>query len=177
MTCIIAARANDGTIVVGADGIGIDRSTMARRVTSTKIHRYSDLCLVGVAGSMRLMQLITKHVDESFVDMKDPTAAFIARLAEVIRVHDASLADSAVLLVVDGQISVIDADLAWTPDQDGIAAIGIGADIAVGYMLALRRYCPDLDMRHGVLRALEASASCNASVGPPFTVGVTRSAP
>lgn len=178
-TCIVAI-ADRGSVWLGADTMASDDSrkfTMGQK----KLVRLSDDLLVGIAGSIRVKDILACSVsvppraESEANDYRYLVTALVPEVREKLRAGGAlvvdsgveELPDSALLIGYRGGVYVIDGDLQVSQLDSGYWAIGSGAEYALGALHASRS---QKDIRKRITIALEAAAAFCPSVGPPFVV-------
>jgi ATP-dependent protease HslVU (ClpYQ) peptidase subunit len=178
MTCIVGV-VDDLGVVVGADSIAVSNWTMTIRA-DPKVFRLGEF-LIGFCGSYRIGQAIRY----GFKPPKsrrgtDPheymATAFIDSLRE--RFRDAGCMgkenhrdDGGTILVgFRGRLFRIDADFQVGESLCGHAAIGMGEEIALGALWAVRTLQPNIGTELLVELALRAAEKNNAGVREPFHI-------
>lgn len=179
MTCIVGLMAGD-TAYLAADSARTTESGLSTVRGGSKLFTNGQY-LIGVAGSIRIEELV-HHVLLPPPAPAEPTEgfmvrAFIPQLRACLHDHQATLprrenwtelVDAAFLVAVNGAIFEIGPDLQVVQLDSGIYGIGSGGAIAVGALYATT--CPPPQR---LQIALNAAAEFDASVRPPFYMGVS----
>lgn len=179
MTCILS-WVEDGVVWMGGDAAGVTDMCNVRPVAHPKVF-IVDQFLIGYAHSFRLGQILQHHLHPREQDQFENDHAYMVRgFIEHVRdlfkrlgypstsSNDGSSAECGweFLVGYKGHIYSVQDDFQATEGSDQFNAIGCGADIGLGALLALR----DLDPKERILRALEVTAHLCAYVRPPYTV-------
>lgn len=176
MTCIVAIKTRE-RILMGADSAATDGGTVYV-MKDPKLH-YRRPYLIGCAGENRIGMLIA-HAGRLPKPEGNPdrhmTTAFARWLRELLAEEGAvkrgSLeADMQLLVAVCGRLYVVDGDYQAGRVSEDWAAVGNGADVALGVMYATKKKQPRARLR----LALEAAENYCVGVRGPFIFrGVKR---
>lgn len=175
---VIAGVVDGGTVLIGGDSAGIaGYSVTARRDSKVFTNgRY----LMGFAGSFRMGQLLrwslTAPPPGDPADLERfMTTTWIDAVRDCLRaggyaghMSDGSEVGGTFLVGVHGRLFEVDCDYQVGEPLDGYAAVGCGADIALGALHATSRSAMSADER--VMAALRAAERHSAGVCGPFTV-------
>ena len=172
MTCVVAIE-HDGQIVMGGDAASTDADTLSQSTyIAPKVFRRREF-LVGFSTSFRMGQILqfewtppahrTGLSNNQFL-----VSRVIPTLRAVFKKNCFSLeeAGGAFLLGYRSDLFQIEIDYHVARSTRGYAAVGSGADVALGVCWATGGMEPS----ERVLTALEASRAHNATVRPPFTI-------
>lgn len=179
MTCIVALRGTDH-IIVGADRQGTAWH-LAHFSAQPKISEHNGV-IVGVAGSVRLSQVIEHELDWDDVTMRlrpddDPYTWAVKKLIPAIRgvlsAHAALTVENAVaeahhtaaIFAVRRRILCLHGDLQIYENAEPYAAIGSGSEVALGSLYSTEWMANPAER---VTIALTAAARWITSVGGPF---------
>lgn len=175
MTCI-AALVDKGTVYMGADSMGTSDDDAYDAVFPKKIFRIDDM-LIGVAGSLRIIQLLQYAWD--IPDRGNlPANAYMVAVAESIRhllsdVEASSTVDGTrrvyegmVMIGYEGKIYRIFSDFAVTQTKQDYATIGSGGQVASGSLFSTK----GMEPKKRIQLALNAAAQHISSVRGPFTI-------
>ncbi|HLZ20718.1 MAG TPA: hypothetical protein VKQ30_01160 [Ktedonobacterales bacterium] len=177
MTCVVGV-VQDGVVYVGADSASVSGQYL-NVLTRRKVFRLDDM-LIGVAGSLRLAQLVRYRLLSS----KPPhradldTEAFLATdfmdalrqclkdggHVQVSNTSDEET-DSSLLVGYRGRLFTIDETFTVCETQCGYIAIGSGQEPAMGALFATH----DEDPMARLVIALHAAEAFNTCVRGPFT--------
>lgn len=181
MSLVVAIK-HDGVVYLGAD----TRTTRGERVRSTlaeddlKIHRLGD-CLVGGAGSVASIQIMTTHPEWFDLGGKPLTKRFIVQriipkyyeLAKELEKLENVDSDSdepkcgCSFLITDGErLFRVDSDFE-VAELSRYGHIGCTAYIALTFLLNMPADAPPEDI---ILKALRNSAYRNDGVGAPYVL-------
>jgi hypothetical protein len=145
--------------------------------------------LLGAAGDVRAINILHhvfqppvpppntkgKKLDQFF------TAKFIPALRECFEQQGYAMPDiedkqhiaeqsSTILVVIQGNIYVVDGDYSWTSDASGLYALGSGSSYALGALQALHvtSKSTPLQAKKIALKALNIAAKFDPHTGSPF---------
>jgi ATP-dependent protease HslVU (ClpYQ) peptidase subunit len=179
MTCVVALTDTLG-IWMGADSAVIDDDTFAvRTIREPKVCLRGSL-LFGAAGELRAGQVIAQRFSPLKWNKESMLAteyafASVEAMRELLIEHGASQKskeqdkhDAVFLLGIAGHLFVVEDDYSVHEPAEPYAAIGAGADLALGAMAATETLGLEPHVR--IKRALAAAMRFNASVREPFTV-------
>jgi len=194
MTTIIAVQ-GDGFAVISVDsrisrsyfgGASIQTATL--KDGSSKVAPNGKY-LLGAAGDVRAINIIQhvfqpptpppnlkgKKLDQFF------TAKFIPALRECFDAQGYSVPDiedkehiaeqgSAILVVINGTIYIVDSDYSWSSDSYGLYSVGSGSDYALGAMQILTHNKKQTiqQAKTNAIKALIVTARYDPYTGPPF---------
>lgn len=190
MTCIVGLI-QDGTVYIGGDSrIVCGWQTTTAGESTAKVFRLGDM-LIGVAGSMRIDQVIRyAFVPPEHPDGMDPIAYLVGPLATAMReclranaciksesgtdIMKADDNETSLLIAYRGRLFRFCSNQAVLEPPLGYDAIGGGSDFAYGSLHtsdvlshgALGR----IDARKRIDLALTAAAQFNMGVGAPFVI-------
>ena len=177
MTCVVALRAGDGRILMGADSAGVGGYAMQTRL-DPKIYRVGE-ALIGFTTSFRMGQLLgyglslpDHHADvpvERFM-----VTAFVDAVRGCLKTGGYARKENEVerggtfLVAYRGRIFNIEDDYQVGESAVPYHAIGCGFDLALGSLHAtdVLEVAPE----KRVLMALEAASQFSAGVRRPFLV-------
>ena len=166
MTCIIAAKGGDGSVVLGGDSVGVSGGELVRR-RDRKIFRLGRLG-VGFTTSYRMGQLVRFSLKVPEIPARGPTLAWMVRefvpaLRRCLKSggwlskeNDREEAGS-FIVVGGGHIFAVDADL-QVGEYDDFMTVGCGAPWANGALHTTRGQPAMARVRAGLLAAEEFSA-------------------
>lgn len=168
-------------IYIGADSAATDGRHGQALLADAKVFDNGNM-LFGVAGSLRMAQLIRyslvipKHDHD--VDLSRYMAtSFIDGVRKVLldgghafKANNEEMQGGEFLVGYQGRLFHVQEDLAIIESVGPFSAIGSGGDLALGAMHVL--YHTKHKPNDKIARALEAAAAFNASVRPPFSVGI-----
>lgn len=174
MTCIVGI-ARFGVVHIGGDSAGVSGLDLTVRA-DPKVFRNGPF-VMGFTTSFRMGQLLRfaftppEH-PEGLDDYAFMVTRFIDGVRECLKAGGYAKKDNEVeqggqfLVGYRGQLYEVGSDYQVAIPAYGFAAIGCGADLALG---ALHALSPETDHRR-ILNALEAAATFNAGVCGPFTI-------
>lgn len=171
MTCIVAIK-NDNSILLGGDSAASGNNRIVQR-KDKKVFKRRGIGF-GFAGSFRIGQLIkySLKIPKRPANMYNEEWVFNCLLAEIIkllrenRLVKKNMMDCNLLIVYMGQIYKVDSDFQIELVEDNYAAIGDGADVALGSLYALREI--DIPVKDKATLALNASSKYCTTVSEPF---------
>jgi ATP-dependent protease HslVU (ClpYQ) peptidase subunit len=179
MTCVVAIV--DGTgIWMGADSAVIDHDTFSvRTIREPKVRRIGGL-LIGAAGELRAGQVVAQFfkppkpskragridASEYAFACADAMRALLVERGAGQKSKEQDKHEAVFLLGYARRLFVIEEDYDVHEPHESYAAIGAGADLALGAL-----YSRDVgDPQARIVVALEAAERFNASVRGPFTI-------
>ena len=197
MTTIVAIQ-GDGFAVVGVDsrlstidesGFASQRSTM--REGSSKVAEVGRY-LLAAAGDVRAINLLHHAFSppKPLADLHGTgldrfiTVKFVPALRACFEDNGYSRPDSAkgshvaehdstVVVVVNAVVYIVDGDYSWASDDDGIYAVGSGAQYALGAMQATRPRKFTVDSaKKCLLKGLASASTFDAYTGSPYVLFV-----
>lgn len=188
MTCIVGLNTSDRLFVAG-DSASIEHQSMRiqkrpdEKVFIRKTHDGNEM-LFGFCSSWRLGQLlryvvkIPKHQPGMFVN-EYLVSSFIPELQACLFKSHAVLNPGQgigqVVVAYCGHLFTIESDFSLTHHTNGLVAVGVGTDIALGSLFTSETYM--IDPVERIEKALDAASEFNAGVCKPYTImsiGKTR---
>jgi len=181
MTCIIGLE-HEGTIYVGGDSAGVEESSLGicTRADEKVFLTDSEEMIVGFSGSFRIGQLLryALTIPAQKVNQED-MAYLVTDFIDAVRTmqkdkgsmkkeNELEEHSSAFLIGFNKKLYVVEQDFQVGRPLDNFAAVGCGADIALGAMYATKNL--NMDPEERIKLALEASVEFNAGVRGPFVV-------
>jgi ATP-dependent protease HslVU (ClpYQ) peptidase subunit len=179
MTCVVGLI-DSGRVYIGVDSAAI--SGWTRRATKLrKVFRRGPF-LIGYTTSFRMGQLLEHQLDvppqlETVSDMEFMVSAFVEATRRLLkergfaRIEANSESGGQFLVGYRGHLYSVEADFQVGEMSDGFDAIGSGAEVALGAMMALDGERPTRRIR----RALEIASHFNMGVSGPYHVKSMRS--
>jgi ATP-dependent protease HslVU (ClpYQ) peptidase subunit len=176
MTCIVGI-AQAGRVVIGGDSAGVDCGWRLTVRADAKVWTTGEWAF-GFTSSFRMGQILRYRLDPPPREDGQPLEAYLAT-AWVDHVRHIltdggwlqtreGRADGGTFLVGHaGRLFVVEDDFQVGEAVDGFAAVGSGAQVALGALWATRAW---RDRQKRVLIALEAAERHNAGVRGPFEV-------
>jgi len=181
MTCVVGLE-DHGIIYVGADSAGIDShslSIVGRADEKVFVTDDGDF-IMGFAGSFRIGQLLRYAlVTPDQPGRMDDMAYMVTDFIDAVRAmqHDKGAREkkdeleqheASFIVGYRGHLYVIESDYQVGRPIDNYAAIGCGADMALGAMYATKKLKMKPEER--LMLALQAAAEFSAGVRPPFHI-------
>ena len=178
MTCVVGLVADD-RVYIGVDSAAV--SGWTRRATKLrKVFRRGPF-LMGYTTSFRMGQLLEHQLDvppqtEGQSDMAYMVGVFVESVRRLLkergfaRIEANNESGGQFLVGYRGRLYSIESDFQVGEMSDGFDAIGSGADVALGAMMALEGLKPAQRIR----RALEVASHFNMGVSPPYHVTSLR---
>lgn len=174
MTCIVAL-AHDGVVTMGGDSAAVDSSLGLQIRLDRKVFRKGAYTM-GFTTSFRMGQILHHVVRLPTPPVEGDLNAFMCSrfIPAVIKSFDdhgfggsdqEGKHGGEFLVAVRGQLFNIMSDYQVSHVSDGYAAVGGGAELALGSLYTTRAW---RDPRRRLHVALEAAAQFNAGVRPPF---------
>ena len=171
MTCIVGI-AQAGRVVIGGDAAGVDGGWRLTVRADAKVWTTGEWAF-GFTSSFRMGQILRYRLDPPLREDGQTLEAYLAT-AWVDHVRHI-LTDGGTFLVGHaGRLFIVEDDFQVGEAVDGFAAVGSGAQVALGALWATRAW---RDRRKRVLTALEAAERHNAGVRGPFEVVETTAPP
>lgn len=181
MSCVIGFESN-GVIYMGADSAGIDSSSLSisTRVDEKVFVAETNDFIMGFAGSFRVGQLLRYASDlpeqsNKKDDMAYMVTDFVDSIKNAQRDHGALRRDSEIeehdaefLVGYKGKLYIIESDFQVCRPIENYAAIGSGAQVALGALYALRD--SSISPQNKIQLALNAASEYCAGVRPPFVI-------
>ena len=181
MTCICAIE-HKGSVYIGGDSAYSDDNMISTTAFNEKVFIIENM-IIGVCGSLRTMQVI-KHglklplkKDPAQTDMSYLVIDFVDSLRKLLK-DKASLAtddnceslpDTGFLLGDGKKIFEVDTDMQVVRPVDGYAAMGSGAQVALG-SLYTTKHNQDLTPEEKITIALESASHHTCHVRPKFHI-------
>ena len=186
MTCIVALQ-HRGDIYVGGDSAGIDEdsSEIRTRADEKVFVKCCDsvraqMMIIGFAGSFRVGQLlryaleVPEHsknksdMEYLVVDLIDSIRSMQKDKGAMTKIDELEEHDSEFIIGYKGEIYVIESDFQVGRPVENYAAVGSGAQAALGAMYATQNM--KMSPENRVTLALSASAEYSPGVREPFSV-------
>jgi hypothetical protein len=174
MTCI-AGIVDHGTVWLGGDSAGIAEWSLTVRA-DPKVFRNGPLIL-GFTSSFRVGQLLQYKLQVPPRDRQLDISAylvtsFIDAVRDCLKAGGVASKENEVenggtfLIGYAGRLFEIYSDYQVGESLDGIAAVGCGAQVALGALYATPKLAPKKRLRV----ALQTAERCNAGVRAPFVI-------
>lgn len=179
MTCIIGLS-QGGRVYIGADSASA--SGWSVRATGIQKLFQRGPYLIGYSTSFRMGQILQHEVEYPEAKVYDEhfmVAMFIPAIREKLKLLGYTKIENnqeeagQFLVGVAGNLFEIGSDFQVNHFQDGMAAVGCGAEYALGALRACLEMEPGLDgayIRRAIRLALEVSAYFSGGVKEPFEV-------
>lgn len=181
MTCIVGVE-QDGVVYVGGDSAGMEAWSLAicGRADEKVFVTDSGEFIMGFCGSFRIGQLLRyalnppeqsqKKNDMAYmvVDFVDAVRAMQKEKGSMKKENELEEHNAAFLVGYKGHLYFVESDFQVGRPIEGYAAIGCGAQIALGAMFATRN--SDIAAPNRIELALTAAAEYSAGVRGPFLV-------
>lgn len=182
MTCVVGIEGKDGEVWLGSDSfMGTDN---LRDLTDKPKWFTKGAMTFGWAGDVRAAQVV-EHVVlfRGRRRSEDPYRYLVGVVAKAIHIGlreaGANLRSQGVsdgtetsfLVVLAGRLYTLQGDYSMIRSRHGCAAIGMGADVALGALSALKKRVPPKECLE---EALRCSALWCAQVSPPFYTSVFK---
>lgn len=145
MTCIVGVVDSHGNIFMGADSSAVDSNIITRHIPS-KVFRISDFA-IGYCHSFRLGQLIEHFFEPPFLDseidedrmIQYMITEFIPELRTQLESYgypsnEDEKENWSLMIGVHGYLFTVESDFHLGYDETSYAAIGAGAEYALGAM-------------------------------------------
>ena len=176
MTCIIGLSENNKVYIGGDSASGDNNSWTVRATTIEKVFRCSPF-LMGCSTSFRMIQLLhycLKDLPEQNEsnDMAYMVKVFVEHVRQLFsekgfsKIDDNEETGGEFLVGYHNQLYLVGSDFQVNGNQDGLDAIGCGANFALGAMKALEHFPP----KERILKSLEIAAYFSGGVMPPFVI-------
>tara|TARA_Y100000310_G_scaffold307018_1_gene348680 strand:- start:2092 stop:2664 length:573 start_codon:yes stop_codon:yes gene_type:complete len=178
MTCVIGFKDED-YIYIGADSLGSNGITKTVR-KDKKVFQKNDM-LIGFSGSYRMGQIIQykfvmpEHPKEMDVDTY-MRSIFIDTMIDCLtenghtKIIDNERFGASFIIAYKNRMFEIDEDYHVGESVEDYIAIGSGAEVALGAIIGILKYCKDIKTSKLVTSALEASEEVSCGVGRPFVI-------
>ena len=176
MTCVVAVIGNDGTFCLAGDSAAVEDNMIVKRATP-KVFQIGEFA-IGYCHSFRLGQIIEYFFKPPVLPegadhkelMSYMVTKFIPTLKKALEKNDYPLqedekSDWSLIVCVRNSIFTIESDFHVGSDYDNFAAIGAGAEYALGSI------CSETDRNNAVEaaeRALRAAEYFSPNVIGPF---------
>lgn len=181
MTCIVGLEHN-GVVYIGGDSAGVETWSLAicGRADEKVFVTDSGEFIMGFCGSFRIGQLLRYALTPPEQSQKkDDMAYMVVDFVDAVRVmqkekgsmkkeNELEEHDAAFLVGYRGKLYCIETDFQVGRPMEGYAAVGCGAQIALGAMFATRN--SNLAPENRIELALTAAAEYSAGVRGPFLV-------
>jgi ATP-dependent protease HslVU (ClpYQ) peptidase subunit len=180
MTCI-AALEHKGSVYIGGDSAYSDDNMIASTAINEKVF-ILDNVIIGVCGSMRTMQVMHYGLKvpvrkEEQTDMSYLTIDFVDSLRKLLKDKATissdencdSLPDTGFLLGYNKKLFEVDTDMQVVRPIDGYAAMGSGAQVALGSFFTTKNNV-DMTPEEKITLALEAATHHTCHVRPKFHI-------
>lgn len=186
MTCIVAAKDEDGRIVMGADSCGSDGHRFGIYEESVKLFRVgpkTQPVVIGACGSYRLIDALRfglkipprNHRSESSEEwirtiFVEAVRARAKKLGFLQSNDGVDRIDGFALLATDGRLFVLQPNLSILESPPWGIATGSGKDAARGSLHTTHDEAATYTARERVGLALEAAEATIVSVRGPFLI-------
>ena len=181
MTCIVGLE-QDNTVYIGGDSAGVEAWSLAicGRADEKVFVNDSGEFIMGFCGSFRIGQLLRYAlVPPEQSQKKDDMAYMVTDFIDAVRVmqkdkgsmkkeNELEEHDAAFLVGYRGRLYCVESDFQVGRPIENYAAVGCGAQIALGAMFATRN--SNLSPKNRIELALSAAAEYSAGVRGPFLV-------
>lgn len=181
MTCIVGIE-QDGVVYIGGDSAGVESVSLSicARADEKVFITDDDTFIMGFSGSFRIGQLLryvfvpsdkpSKKDDMAYmvVDFIDALRAMQRDKGYLKRKNEVEEHDGPFLVGYNGALYSAEADFQVGRTLNGYAAVGSGAEIALGAMHATKSLRMKPEDR--IKLALEASAEFCAAARAPFHI-------
>jgi ATP-dependent protease HslVU (ClpYQ) peptidase subunit len=180
MTCVVALE-QDGVVYVGADSAGFDSNLAIRSRADEKVFiTENGEFIMGFAGSFRIGQLLRYAlVPPDQASKKDDMAYMVTDFIDAVRAMQKEKGsmkkedeleehESVFIVGYRGKLYIVEEDFQVGRPIENYAAIGCGADLAMGAMFATQKAAMNPEDR--VRLALAAAVEFNAGVRPPYRI-------
>lgn len=183
MTCIVGIE-HEGTVYVGGDSAGVEPYSLAICTRADeKVFLTDDGSMaMGFCGSFRIGQILRyalvvpeqgqrqddmTYMVTTFIDAVRATQKDKGSMNKVAE-HDVEAQDASFLVGYNGKLYVIESDFQVGRPVDDYAAVGCGADIAMGALYATRGLSMLPTAR--ITCALMAASEYSAGVRGPYHI-------
>lgn len=181
MTCIVALE-HEGLVYVGGDSAGIESSSLAicSRADEKVFTTEGGDFIMGFSGSFRIGQLLryalvppeqsTKKDDMAYMvtDFIDAVRAMQKDKGSMKKENELEEHDSGFIVGYKGKLYVVESDFQVGRPTEDYAAVGCGAQIALGALYATRK--ARLKPEERITLALQAATEYSAGVRPPYVI-------
>lgn len=179
MTCIVGI-VHEGVVYMGGDSAAADPTSLALRILTDPKVFVNDALVIGCCSSLRILQLMQHSLDiPDKPERKDDLAYLITDVMDAVRAmhkdkgsgkkeNELETHDSHFLIGYNGCIYYVEDDFQVYRTPDSFAAIGCGADLALGALYATRNSL--MGPKERIYLALEAAAAYSAGVRAPFHI-------
>lgn len=175
MTCVVALRADDGRIIMGADSAGVGGYAMQTRL-DPKIYRVGE-ALIGFTTSFRMGQLLGYGLSLPAHRAEVPVENFmVTSFIDAVRTclknggyarrENEAERGGTFLVAYRGRIFYVEDDYQVGESSEPYNAVGCGFDLALGSLHATGELGVPPERR--ITMALEAASRFSAGVRPPF---------
>jgi len=181
VTCIVGIE-QDGAVYIGGDSAGIEEDSLAicRRADEKVFVNDTGEFIMGFCGSFRVGQLLRYALEPPEQSLKkDDMAYLVTDFVDAVRAvqrdkgslskeNELEELDAAFLVGYKGRLYTVESDFQVGRPVESYAAVGCGAQIALGALYALQD--TGLDPKSKIEVALSAAAEYSAGVRGPFLV-------
>ena len=181
MTCIVGVE-HEGSVYIGGDSAGVEPWSLAicGRADEKVFVTDSGEFIMGFCGSFRIGQLLRYALTTPEQSQKkDDMAYMVTDFVDAVRVmqkekgsmkkeNELEESDASFLVGYKGHLYCIESDFQVGRPIENYAAVGCGAQIALGAMFATRN--SGLAAENRIELALSAAAEYSAGVRAPFLV-------
>lgn len=181
MTCIVGLE-HEGSVYIGGDSAGVEAWSLeiCTRADEKVFINETGEFIMGFAGSFRIGQLLRYAlVPPDQPSKKDDMAYMVTDFIDAVRAmqrdkgtmkkeNELEEHDAAFLVGYNGKLYVIESDFQVGRPIEDYAAVGCGAQIALGAMYATRG--SQLTPEERITLALQAATEYSAGVRPPFHI-------
>ena len=182
MTCIVGLE-HEGVVYIGGDSAGVEINSLAicgradEKVFLTEEKNFA----MGFCGSFRIGQLLRYALDPPdqkvgqedmaymVVDFIDAVRTMQKEKGSMKKEDELEEHDAAFIVGYKGHLYVVEEDFQVGRPIENYAAVGCGADIALGALYATRS-TRDLHPEERIKLALQAAVEYSAGVRPPFHI-------
>jgi len=179
MTCCIAVPTDSGSVVVGADSAGVSYYDLTVRADQ-KVFKVGPM-VMAFTTSFRMGQLLrySLKLPEHPVDLPDDeymSTRFVDEVRKCLlaggfaKKEDNVESGGTFLVAYRGRVFEVGDDFQIGAPQVGFAAVGCGAQIALGHLWATRAQGKKAAVIKRVSDALEAAEQFSAGVRRPFRI-------
>lgn len=178
MTCVVGV-VRDGTVWVGGDSAGVAGYSLVVRADEKVF--VNGPFVMGFTSSFRMGQLLRYNLTapphpEGMDADRYMTTLFVDAVRATLKTGGYATVESGresggtFLVGYRGGLYQVDSDFQVARPYDLFAAVGCGADIALGYLCCAAATGPNPDLNAVVIGALRAAQRYSAGVRGPFTV-------
>ena len=177
MTCIVGVE-REGVLYMSSDSAASDPSSLSLRILHDPKVFINDQMLIGCCSSLRVQQLLQHSlVPPDKPERKDDLAYLVTDFMDAVRAtqkdkgsmkkeDELETQDSHFLIGYNGRLYYVEDDFQVYRTNDPWAAVGCGADLALGALYATKNSA--MAPQERIIIALEAAVEYSAGVRPPF---------